>query len=263
MQPLDDERRMIDAAIELAGTLGSDDNHTVAAAVLDVSGRIHVGVNVHHFTGGPCAEPVAIGAAVAAGAGSGRLLAIAAAGDAGRGLLSPCGRCRQILLDLHPDILVAIPGPDAPDGTNAPDSTDAPAGPDLVPIRKLLPAMYRQPDAAPRRLVRFAAQYHDDIVRGGKTTTVRFDDPIVPGPALFVFEGHPDHATVDGEVLSVTTHDLATAAPTDLYPGTSETMDQIVANLRRHYPDLRADAHVEVVAFRVAAEQRGLPDAAG
>jgi cytidine deaminase len=55
-----------------------------------------------------------------------------AAGDQGRGLIPPCGRCRQVLLDLHPDILVAVP---------------TPTGPQLRPIRKLLPDAYFSPDA--------------------------------------------------------------------------------------------------------------------
>lgn len=131
MRPPDAEHRVIDAAESLARTLGDDPNHTVAAAVVDVDGRVHRAVNVHHFTGGPCAELVALGAAVAAGAT--RLLAVAAAGDGGRGLIPPCGRCRQVLLDLHPDILVAVPGDD---------------GPVMRPVHALLPDSYRSPDAA-------------------------------------------------------------------------------------------------------------------
>ncbi|AZL06468.1 MAG: cytidine deaminase [Brevibacterium aurantiacum] len=107
MDLYDSELEVIDVAESLAATLGADENHTVAAAVMDTYGRIHTGVNVHHFTGGPCAELVAIGNAAAAGAGP--LVTIAAAGDGGRGLLSPCGRCRQVILDLHPDALVAVP----------------------------------------------------------------------------------------------------------------------------------------------------------
>ena len=33
---------------------------------------------------------------------------IVAVGDAGRGVLPPCGRCRQVMLDLHPDIQVML-----------------------------------------------------------------------------------------------------------------------------------------------------------
>ncbi|OUE20569.1 Blasticidin-S deaminase [Clavibacter michiganensis] len=126
----DSEVRLIDAAEALARTLGADPDHTMAAAALDAAGRIHVGVNVLHFTGGPCAELVALGAAAAANAGP--LVAMAAVGDGGRGIAPPCGRCRQVMLDLQPGIRVAVPGAD---------------GPEIVAIRDLLPVSYARPDA--------------------------------------------------------------------------------------------------------------------
>ena len=33
---------------------------------------------------------------------------IVAVGDRGRGILSPCGKCRQILFDYYPDINVVV-----------------------------------------------------------------------------------------------------------------------------------------------------------
>lgn len=167
----DSERRVIEAAERLAASLGSDPNHTVAAAAMDTAGRIHEAVNVYHFTGGPCAELVVLGAAAAAGAGP--LVTIAAAGDRGRGLIPPCGRCRQALLDLHPDVFVAVPTDD---------------GPALRPIRRLLPDTYFYPDADARRIVRFNKRYYEDIATARKTSTVRYEDPIAPGPAIFLFE---------------------------------------------------------------------------
>jgi cytidine deaminase len=81
--------------------------HTTAAAARTSRGDIVMGVNVYHFTGGPCcAELVVIGRAVAEGAGE--LTQIVAVGDSGRGILSPCGRCRQVLFDLFPAIEVVI-----------------------------------------------------------------------------------------------------------------------------------------------------------
>lgn len=125
MRPSEPDQQVIAAAEARARTLGENANHTVAAAVIDSDGRVHEAVNVFHFTGGPCAELVALG--VAATAGAPRLLAIAAAGDGGRGLIPPCGRCRQVLLDQHPDILVAIPTAD---------------GPVMRPVGELLPDAY-------------------------------------------------------------------------------------------------------------------------
>lgn len=224
MEPTDVERRVIDAAEALALTLGDDDNHTVAAAVMDVDGRIYQAVNLYHFTGGPCAELVALGVAAAAGAPP--LLTIAAAGDQGRALISPCGRCRQVLWDQHPDIEVAVP-------------TDA--GPVIRRIRDLLPDSYTHPDTRPRRLVRFSQRYYDEVVSGQKTTTVRWNDQISLGPATFVFEGHPDFAHVDGEVLA-----LEPVALRDLDSGYAES-------LRGHYPTMPDDAQLTRVVFRVDA----------
>lgn len=80
--------------------------HTMGAAVRDSEERIHVGVNLAHFTGGPCAELVALGTARANGAR--RIEAIVTVGNHGRGV-GPCGRDRQILFDYHPGIRVILP----------------------------------------------------------------------------------------------------------------------------------------------------------
>lgn len=47
-----------------------------------------------------------IGRAVAEDAGT--LVEIVAVGDGGRGILSPCGRCRQVLSDYFPDLRVIV-----------------------------------------------------------------------------------------------------------------------------------------------------------
>jgi cytidine deaminase len=81
--------------------------HTMGAAVRAADGRLFSAVNVYHFTGGPCAELVALGAARAAGARA--LTTIVAVGNHGRGPVSPCGRDRQVLLDYHREIRVSSP----------------------------------------------------------------------------------------------------------------------------------------------------------
>lgn len=65
------------------------------------------GVDLFHFTGGPCAELVALGAARADGAHE--FTTIVAVGNHGRGPVGPCGRDRQVLCDYHPDIRVLFP----------------------------------------------------------------------------------------------------------------------------------------------------------
>lgn len=72
----------------------------MAAVARARDGRIVTAVNVYHFTGGPCAELVLIGAAAAQG--SYELDTVVAVGDRDRGVAPPCGRCRQVLLDFAP-----------------------------------------------------------------------------------------------------------------------------------------------------------------
>lgn len=119
------DHELVEAATATARSRCRGDNHTVAAAARAADGRVVTAVNAYHFTGGPCAELVVIGAAAAQGAYD--LTAIVAVGDRERGVVPPCGRCRQVLLDYFPGIEVIV-------GT----------GPDLraVPIRDLLPETY-------------------------------------------------------------------------------------------------------------------------
>lgn len=109
------ERELVDlarACIDADTDAGpaEDGVHTMGAAVRAVDGRCFVGVNLYHFTGGPCAELVALGAARAHG--SRGIATIVAVGNHGRGPQSPCGRDRQVLLDQHPDARVLLPTPD-------------------------------------------------------------------------------------------------------------------------------------------------------
>lgn len=81
-------------------------SNTMAAAARARDGRIVTAVNAYHFTGGPCAELVLIGAAAAQGAYE--LDTIVAVGDRDRGVVPPCGRCRQVLLDYFPVLKVIV-----------------------------------------------------------------------------------------------------------------------------------------------------------
>ncbi|MEV4843696.1 cytidine deaminase [Micromonospora matsumotoense] len=103
---LDTDRALVQAATAVAKLRCRSDNHSVAAAARTADGRVFTGVNLAHFTGGPCAELVALGAA--ATQGEAELETIVAVGDRGRGVLPPCGRCRQVLLDYHPGIQVIV-----------------------------------------------------------------------------------------------------------------------------------------------------------
>jgi len=98
-------RRIVDA-----NTDGEGGVHTMGAAVRGVDGAMYGGINLYHFTGGPCAELVALGHARASGARE--LSTIVAVGNCGRGPVGPCGRDRQVLFDYHPGIRVILPTPE-------------------------------------------------------------------------------------------------------------------------------------------------------
>ena len=122
LQPLtDDDRELIELARRTvdANTDGPDGVYTMGAAVRGADGRMYAGINLYHFTGGPCAELVALGRARAEGARE--LTTIVAVGNEGRGVVGPCGRDRQVFVDYHPTIRVILPTEDGPASVLATD----------------------------------------------------------------------------------------------------------------------------------------------
>jgi cytidine deaminase len=107
----------------------------VGAAVLTRDGRVFAGCNVENASYGlcTCAERTALGAAVAAGCQPGDFVRIAIVGDTGEPI-SPCGACRQIMVELGgaalPVTLANLAGTtrDTTAGTLLPDAFDLPAG---------------------------------------------------------------------------------------------------------------------------------------
>ncbi|MFC6986994.1 cytidine deaminase family protein [Streptomyces cirratus] len=137
-------RRTIDAHTD-AGP-DEDGIHTMGAAVMAADYRMFAGVNLYHFTGGPCAELVALGAARAQGAR--QMRCIVAVGNHGRGVVGPCGRDRQVFVDYYPTMRVIVPTPAGPRSVLAAD---------LLPLTQrwtpegmtgLDPSLYQDPETA-------------------------------------------------------------------------------------------------------------------
>lgn len=107
------DRSLVQAAEELLRRRYVAKRHTVASAVRTRSGSVYVGVNLNGIHS-PCAEPVALGAAVTAGDRAFEtMVAVQRRGTEPRyRVLSPCGNCRQLLYDYAPDasILVSFRG---------------------------------------------------------------------------------------------------------------------------------------------------------
>jgi cytidine deaminase len=96
------DRALIEAARKVLKRCYRDVRHTVGAAVRCSSGRVYAGVNVAACGYGPCAEAVAIGMAVSNA--ETQIEAIVAVHKGG--VISPCGNCRQMILDYAPDATV-------------------------------------------------------------------------------------------------------------------------------------------------------------
>ena len=80
------------------------EQHTVGCAVQAGSGKIYAGVNIKACGYGPCAEPIALGAAFTAGEHVITGIVAVRRKERGEGfrIVSPCGNCRQLLVDYAP-----------------------------------------------------------------------------------------------------------------------------------------------------------------
>lgn len=101
----EDHKELIRQAQELIDTRTDKLIHTVAAAIKTKSGKVFTSVNLHHFMGGPHAEVAAFARVASEGE---QPAVIVAVGNNGRGVLTPCGECRQVMSDFYPDIQVIV-----------------------------------------------------------------------------------------------------------------------------------------------------------
>ena len=103
--------RLVQAATEAqANAYAPYSGFKVGAALQDMEGRIFVGANVENASFGltNCAERVALGAAIAAGARKfDRLVVVSDATPPS----APCGACRQVLSEMAADLVVEAVGP--------------------------------------------------------------------------------------------------------------------------------------------------------
>lgn len=100
-----EDQKLIEAAAEVLKRNYQEPQHTVGAAILTESGKIYAGVNVDSCGYGPCAESIAIGMAISNGERN--FIKIVAVTNNDQ-LISPCGNCRQLLLDYAPNIEVIL-----------------------------------------------------------------------------------------------------------------------------------------------------------
>ena len=122
------DHELVEQARELIKKRFLEDRHHIASVLRTASGQIFEGVHIEVYVGRMtvCGEAVAIGAA--ATAGDTDIDTIVAVDETGR-VVSPCGMCREMIVDYSPGAKVILK-----------------VGDDLkvVPARDLLPYPYDQ-----------------------------------------------------------------------------------------------------------------------
>lgn len=102
------DRELIKTALDIL-TNNFDDgiyNHTVGCAIRCKNGKVYSGVNCDGIHGS-CAEYITMGIAYSAGEREFDTI-VAVHEHHPNGVLSPCGNCRQMLIEYCPDIKVIL-----------------------------------------------------------------------------------------------------------------------------------------------------------
>lgn len=104
----ENDRELIKAALDTLEKNFDDGvyHHTVGAAVRCNNGKIYSGVNCDGIHGS-CAEYITLGIAISAGEREFDTI-VAVHEKAQNSLVSPCGNCRQMLIEYCPDIKVIL-----------------------------------------------------------------------------------------------------------------------------------------------------------
>lgn len=230
------ERDLVERTAEHARAHHDGSAHTVAGGLLTASGTIVLGLNTFHFLGGPCGEIAAVSNHAASAADDPIVASVAVHGPTGE-VMAPCGKCRQVLHDIDPEIRSVV--------------RDA-SGLVTRSARELLPFAYDPTHhGRPQRL--FMWEGYEGLIRSGaKRQTIRIDDPFRVGPAEIVFEKEDGQdvlipAVVTG-VRSTTRGELTDA---DAVRDGFADLGELHAALARHYPGLGEDDPVDVVRFEI------------
>jgi cytidine deaminase len=125
------EEHLIARAREIIRLRGKSEWHAVGCAMRTRSGRVFAAVHLEAHVGriAVCAEAIALG--MGAAEGDTEIEQIVAVDQAGH-VVSPCGMCRELILDYSPTAKVIVPGAD---------------GPVVVLAETLLPAKYHRGEA--------------------------------------------------------------------------------------------------------------------
>lgn len=122
------DRALVAAAREIIAKRFKEDYHHVGAALRTKSGKVYSAVHLEAYIGriSVCAEAVALG--MAAADGDTQIDTIVAVDRRGE-VVSPCGMCRELVLDYSRDAKVIVIGAN---------------GEESMPMASLLPQKYQR-----------------------------------------------------------------------------------------------------------------------
>lgn len=104
--------QLVEAAISVLKANFHPKKHQIGCAMLGSSGKIYTAVNIQSSIYGPCAEVVALGSAIADGERN--IVSIVAVKKVENNypVISPCGSCRQLILDYahHAMVIFSLKG---------------------------------------------------------------------------------------------------------------------------------------------------------
>lgn len=104
----DADRELIARGLQVLDACFDDGvyHHTVGCALRCADGRIYTGVNCDGIHGS-CAEYITVGRAISDGACAFDTI-VAVHDKAPNGIVSPCGNCRQMMVEYCPDVKVIL-----------------------------------------------------------------------------------------------------------------------------------------------------------
>ena len=125
------QEALLEQARSIMRLRGKPEWHTVGCAMRTRAGRVFSAVHLEAYVGrvAVCAEAIAIG--MGAAEGDTTIAEIVAVDHSGK-VVSPCGMCRELILDYSPGALAIVPSAD-----------------ELVavPVAELLPSKYHRAEA--------------------------------------------------------------------------------------------------------------------
>jgi hypothetical protein len=100
--------------------------------------------------------------------------------------------------------------------------------------------------------IHFHRKHYDAVMSGEKVTTVRWNENVPAGAAVFVFDEHPTASPVPGTVVAVRRYRLDTLTAEQAHQPPQTNMQLFAQQLREnYYPDMPSYAVVEVAQLTI------------